>query len=273
MYTPLTITTGELLFIPGVPWDYYDTVRVCLTTVEDSTEPTPFALWDSVCALFYTDLVPPVLISRQPDSAETVENEIYGMIFEYFDSGCGINSSDWELIINEDTFYPGSPGIIAGEETLLINLFSADISLLCPGNNFIEFTIRDNPDTCGPNEKTYSWWFVYDFEGIDEAELPEDFGLSVWPNPFNGTVRIRVSGIGYRVSGIDIFDINGRNVANIPVGAFERTPNNKTGAFYHTSLLNRTIIWTPSDKVTSGIYLIRAKYGDKTEIKKVMYLK
>jgi len=281
-YTPFTINTGELLFIPSTPWDYYDTVRVCLTTVKDSTEPTPLALWDSVCVTFYTDLVPPVLISRYPDSAETIENEIYGMIFEYFDSGCGINSSDWELIINEDTLYPGNDGIMATEDTLFVNLFSAGVWLNSPGDNFIEFTIRDDPDTCGPNEKTYSWWFVCNYEGIDEAELPEDFGLSVWPNPFNGAVTIslschsRESGNPCDMVAVEIYDINGRMVyapslsVSLPRGEggnsfslWEKVAEGRMRAF----------IWQPDESISSGVYLVRAKFGDQTVTKKVVYLK
>ncbi|MCD6502349.1 T9SS type A sorting domain-containing protein [bacterium] len=74
-------------------------------------------------------------------------------------------------------------------------------------------------------------------------------------------------------SRVQIFDINGRMVAEIAA-------NNSVGDAYmrpaggmYAAPTNREYIWTPEKSLGSGVYLVRAKIGDKEITKRVVYLK
>ncbi|MCD6501661.1 hypothetical protein J7L01_03595, partial [bacterium] len=63
---------------------------------------------------------------------------------------------------------------------------------------------------------TLEWLWDTVSTNIDEENMfPNSFSLSAHPNPFNSAVRISV-GEGLRPSRIEIFDIAGRMVANLP---------------------------------------------------------
>jgi hypothetical protein len=110
----------------------------------------------------------------------------------------------------------------------------------------------------------YGIWF--DFTSIAEVSTPEQFEISACPNPFNSAVRISVAGVGARPGpgqvGVQIFDITGRLVADLPVTTcgspqFVPTP----------------ITWQPEKSLGSGVYLVRANTGDKKVVKKIVYMK
>ena len=282
-YTSSTATSGELRFRSPTLWDSYDTVRVCLTMVADSTEPVPLTLRDSVCAFFYIDQVPPVLIDRDPDSGFVTDEYIGGITVQYHDSGCGADSTSWRMVIEGDTFDITNAGVSTqGDSIVFINFFLAGVNTNPNDTITVELTIWDTPDLCPPNETTYTWWLLYNDESIDEAELPENFGLSVWPNPFNGAVTIslpchsRESGNLEGKVGIEIYDINGRMVyAPSPSVPLPRGEGGNSFSLWEKVAEGRmrAFIWQPDESISSGVYLIRVKYGNKTEIKKVMYLK
>jgi len=108
------------------------------------------------------------------------------------------------------------------------------------------------------------------------------FSISMSPNPFNSTVRIflschsctpychsRESGNpGDRVE-VGIFDINGRNVAEVPVGAnlvFAQPQGNHKDRPYET-------VWQPDKSIPSGVYLVRATVGDREVTRKIVLLR
>ncbi|MGC9314713.1 MAG: hypothetical protein ACP5G4_03685, partial [bacterium] len=114
--------------------------------------------------------------------------------------------------------------------------------------------------------------------------VPKQISLSAYPNPFNSAVTISFkcgSESAKRLSTIEIFDLNGRMVDDISVGEGLvpcRTSGDHKGLPYE-------YIWTPSESLGSGVYLIRAtvdpstqtgcKQGSGTETitKRVVYLK
>ena len=110
--------------------------------------------------------------------------------------------------------------------------------------------------------------FWFDYDGIAEAVTPEHFAISAYPNPFNSAITISLSG-GVGASdarsgqvGIEIYDISGRLVADLPVTncgepQFVPTPR----------------IWRPDKSLGSGVYLIRARFGDCESTKRIVYLK
>ncbi|RKZ30137.1 hypothetical protein DRQ36_06575 [bacterium] len=106
---------------------------------------------------------------------------------------------------------------------------------------------------------------TYFTTGITEYPVkPERFTISAYPNPFNSAVNIRVSGLGSWVSDIQIFDINGRRIAEIPIYRSESVKPSSTTA-------PGVCRWTPDESLGSGIYLLRTK-GTNASIK-IVYLK
>ena len=116
--------------------------------------------------------------------------------------------------------------------------------------------------------------------GIAEGRLPEDIAISAYPNPFNSAVTISLRQAGTpdlpaddlspvgqaSVPVIEIFDINGRMVEEIPVIGSESAKPLSTNA-------SGACRWTPAPSVGSGVYLVRAKIGDESTTKKLVYLR
>ena len=97
---------------------------------------------------------------------------------------------------------------------------------------------------------------IFEFEittGIDEGivSLPDKTSISVYPNPFNSSVRIDAPA----GSTIEIYNIKGEKIAVIPA--------DKSGLHQ----------WTPDKPIGSGVYLICSKVGSKSLTERVVYLK
>ena len=89
--------------------------------------------------------------------------------------------------------------------------------------------------------------------------LPRDWRVFLYPNPFNGAIRITVQTSLAKVNGkIMIFNLLGRKVIerNVVVHAGKNS-----------------FTWTPESVVPSGIYLIRLDFGRIQMSRKVLYLK
>jgi hypothetical protein len=110
--------------------------------------------------------------------------------------------------------------------------------------------------------------FGEDYVSVSEGvvEKPAEISLWAYPNPFNSSVKISLSGVvgaspGSVQVGVQIFDISGRMVADMPV------TNNAEELFVPTPL-----IWTPDKSLGSGTYLVRTS-GEKSIACRVVYLK
>jgi len=115
---------------------------------------------------------------------------------------------------------------------------------------------------------------------ITEARTPGDFAISVYPNPFNSTCQIGIESGELGVESVEIYDVSGRMVAEIPA-------NNAVGAnlvFAHDTGDHEyrpyeSVVWTPAPSLGSGVYLVRATMqGNKglkplVQTKRVVYLK
>jgi len=100
----------------------------------------------------------------------------------------------------------------------------------------------------------------------ESAKLPDKLSLYAYPNPFNSAFNIRVSGFGSRIPDLEIFDINGRKIAEIPVSGSE-------SAKVSSPTNSGTCRWTPDESLGSGIYFIRVHSEDKTLTRKAVLIK
>ena len=122
-------------------------------------------------------------------------------------------------------------------------------------------------------------WFDPTFD-IDEqpiADKPEVFAISAYPNPFNSACRISV-GEGLRPSRFEIFDINGRMVAQLPSPSVPLPAGEGGNSFslwekVSEGRMRAEFTWQPEKSIGSGIYLVRAKVSGESVTKRVVYLK
>lgn len=84
--------------------------------------------------------------------------------------------------------------------------------------------------------------------GVHSGEFPEYFSLDISPNPFNSACRI----IAPVDATIEIFDLQGRRVTQLPEGES---------------------VWQPDEQLGGGIYLVRVTKAGCTKMKRVIYLK
>jgi len=122
-------------------------------------------------------------------------------------------------------------------------------------------------------------WFDPTYD-VPERTLPTKFALHAYPNPFNGAVNISVdfrSESAERLSTIEVFDVNGRRVAQLPVGEHLRVlPNvdeTENGRAHRPSPTQDVVVWRPDQSLGSGVYLVRASIGDCERTARVVYLK
>jgi len=109
---------------------------------------------------------------------------------------------------------------------------------------------------------------------------PDNMNLSAYPNPFNSSVTISLSVTpatslvipgSTRNPEIEVFDITGRKIAEItPPAPLDRGEQEK-------SSLSRGdlegLVWQPDKSLGSGVYLVRARFGDESVSKRIIYLK
>ncbi len=115
-------------------------------------------------------------------------------------------------------------------------------------------------------------------DGIIFSQKPQNFNISVSPNPFNSSCEITLSGVNKGacslVDGtVEIYDLRGNVVATpypagagfVPLNKGDR--NRALGRF-------QGVIWTPDKSIASGIYLVRARMNNgRIMTKRVVYLK
>ena len=112
--------------------------------------------------------------------------------------------------------------------------------------------------------------------GLDIAETqtcPKSFRITVKPNPFNSAVTISVGAIHELPLRIEIFDINGRMVADIFADNTVGSRHASTAGDAGVAPTNSEYIWQPEKSVGSGVYLVRCTGLDLNEIKRIVYLK
>jgi len=117
---------------------------------------------------------------------------------------------------------------------------------------------------------------------------PDIYYIFTHPNPFNSAVRIYVETQNLASLQIEIFDINGRRVAQLPSPSVPLPGGEGGDSFSHWEKVAegrmRAITWQPSESLPSGVYLVRARFdnrslsgaeasGSGTITKRIVYLK
>ena len=90
-------------------------------------------------------------------------------------------------------------------------------------------------------------------------DLPSEFHVTnAYPNPFNPSLTIEVSGAVGEYLMVDIFSLTGKSITNVYTGTVFQ-PNQK-------------MIWSP-ENIPNGIYVIRSILNGQSQFQKVTYLK
>ncbi|RKZ30478.1 hypothetical protein DRQ36_05405 [bacterium] len=182
------------------------------------------------------DTVPLAEISTEPPGAL-----ISGMLFDYNSSTGGY---EYPTALEPGNGY----WVLASDEAELWAPFASRSLSKSAGTN----ALFDIYGSCPPPPPSIT--------GEEQTpEKPKKFDIEIYPNPFNSAVNITVGPSYASHANIEIFDINGRTVADIPVGAGSKPARGAGGS----RTLPYEIVWRPAESLPSGIYLI--KIGEKSK--------
>lgn len=261
----ITVSGDSVLFRDPSTWEDGDTITVELLAISDLLgHETPDT---GTTMQFYIDKAPPYIAHREPDSAEVFDFVPTGAMIEYYDEGCGTDSSSWILTIEGHTLMaPSGPGLmLEGDSIIYVSYTEAGITIPENDTAWIEFMIADKPDIGTPNTHNYAWWF-YSSTGIEEPALPNELNIALSPNPFNGAVAIDIAG-GFQDGKsndryyIEILDVTGHPIERIKLNDSPK------------SVPGNVIVWRPDATVPSGIYYFRLMGFGETITKTGVYLK
>jgi hypothetical protein len=112
----------------------------------------------------------------------------------------------------------------------------------------------------------------------EDQPVPEDFGIKVFPNPFNSSVHISVGAIHELPVQIEIYDIEGKMVFNPPSRETRDTSLDKGGNPGQSPLSRgmsegQGVIWSPAPNIGSGIYFVKIQSGGKNYSEKIIFIK
>ncbi|MBN2543486.1 T9SS type A sorting domain-containing protein, partial [bacterium] len=224
-------------------------VEICLSLQDDNKDCTPTAV--ETCWVVYSEVddTPPFLSGFYPEINDTIL--ILDIIHLIAVDSSGIDFSSIEFSFMDSIIMWGDSCIWLIGDTIYFDPICAGLN---PGWVDTTLTVcvylQDNVVECSPNAIDTCWSFYLNSSGIDEVQLPTDFEIKAYPNPFNS--RCYLSGPdGLKA---DIFDVSGRFIKSIKLPGFWCGENEK------------------GEKVGSGIYFLRVE-GCKPGISRVLLLK
>jgi len=152
-------------------------------------------------------------------------------------------------------------------------LMAKDSFVIVPEETIVYVSV-DNPactvDVRVEIDSTYS---------IAERALPGDFEIRAYPNPFNSSVTISISGVCDTPLRVEIYDVAGRLIHIIArPNAAAISQNNRSSVSLDTrrddvSINNGGFVWTPDESLGSGVYLIKIGNSQENKLIKTVYLK
>ncbi|MCD6418120.1 T9SS type A sorting domain-containing protein, partial [bacterium] len=137
------------------------------------------------------------------------------------------------------------------------------------------------------NHGEYDYWVVkLSPEGkiTENAIMPEQFEIKVFPNPFNSSCNIFVEARNLASPPeIAIYDLRGNVVyKSSPLSSNSFLPEEKGESFpllgeRETQRVRGRFTWVPDENIPSGIYLVRATIPQQNKsvicTKRIVYLK
>jgi len=102
-----------------------------------------------------------------------------------------------------------------------------------------------------------------------------------YPNPFNSAVTISLDapvGAGLRPARVEIFDIAGRRVSQLPSPSVPLPEGEGGNSFSRWEKVSEgrmraEFTWQPDAPLGSGVYLVRARVDGESVSKRIVYLK
>ncbi len=197
--------------------------------------------WDSI--LVHDGETKWTVIVGNGRSDDPPHNRVYFACHDGHVYECTWNGTSWDII-------DMGVGIGYGMDN---NMWGIDIG--AGRNDGIQRVFSSNYDR-------HVYEFTFPGAKVNEiAVSPDDFVMLTFPNPFNSSCIIQVSGIRGQVSGIEVFDLQGKRIADFTDNRLPITDN-------------RCVIWQPDETISSGIYLVRARTEDGDCItKRIVYLR
>jgi len=177
----------------------------------------------------------------------------------------------------------------------LISLTTSDeVRHLSPMGYDDELELK--PINIDSDGNTWVWWYEWvpdsgsycyvtheNPAGISEKSpaKPAAFAISAYPNPFNSSVRIAVEGECDSPMRVEIYDVAGRRVAVaelVEARAGRLAKDTSTSSVSVKSPLSKgdlggLFVWQPDESLPSGVYLVRARFGEQSVTNKIIYLK
>jgi len=145
------------------------------------------------------------------------------------------------------------------------------------------YTTSDDGDVSGTHGSTDLWIVRLSPEtSVEEASaVPEHFSISAFPNPFNSAVTISLDvpvGAGLRPARVEIFDLSGRRIAQLPSPSVPLPAGEGGNSFslwekVSEGRMRAEFTWQPDASIGSGVYLVRVNIDGTNATKRVVYLK
>ncbi len=119
---------------------------------------------------------------------------------------------------------------------------------------------------------------------VDEVVLPKNLSIRTYPNPFNSAVCIAIDAPEGAYCNtpprMEIFDVAGRMIQPLtePVevrGGAHGNPSSPLRLRQVQGIVSsgNVFVWRPDDNIGSGVYLVRAVFGEDAVSKRLVYIK